>query len=253
MQVVLTGAAGALGQALLRAIAARGSLLRADGLVAPVRRVIAVDRTQPAALFLDPRIEYVRGDYEQPRFLARMMGAMTDSVFHLSALGAGTDELGQAQDLDTALLLSLDTTRALLDACGFQAAPPVLVFASTLAARAQSGSLPATTEGVCAALCELLLMESSRRRIIDLRCLRLPCITGGAGAEAIALEVQLADIKAGRAPPDALRAASACALASPGEAAQVLIEAQMRGGTLCDGDRLSELAGRFLPLGELMR
>lgn len=89
MQVVVTGAGTALGQALLQAIAVRGALRRGDGDPVPVRRIIAVDRTQPAALYVDARIEYVRGDYEQPRFLARMMGASTDSVFHLSALGAG--------------------------------------------------------------------------------------------------------------------------------------------------------------------
>ncbi|HXW65003.1 MAG TPA: hypothetical protein VEK74_07975, partial [Burkholderiaceae bacterium] len=78
MQVVVTGASSPLGQATLQAIAARGVLARDAGHPIPVRRIIAVDRTQPAALFLDSRIEYVRGDYEQPRFLARMMGTATD-------------------------------------------------------------------------------------------------------------------------------------------------------------------------------
>ncbi len=156
MQVVVTGAGTPLGQSMLRAIVARGALARGDGDPRPVRRIIAVDRTQPAALFLDGRIEYVRGDYEQPRFLARVMGMITDSIFHLSALGAGLRTGTQLEDLDTALLHSLDTTRTLLDACRFQTAPPKLVFASTVQASIDRASLhnrPMVSALPCASCC----------------------------------------------------------------------------------------------------
>ena len=69
MQVVVIGGAGVLGQALLKAIVARGVLTRSDGVPAPVRRVIAVDRSQPPRLFVEARVEYVRGaghTYDEP-------------------------------------------------------------------------------------------------------------------------------------------------------------------------------------------
>jgi len=207
MQLVVTGACTALGQAVLRAIARRGQLCNALGVPAPVQRIIAVDRVQPAQLFVDARIEYVRGDYEQPRFLARMMGVVTDSVFHLAALGctddaavdaavdgaakpgfagAAMDREAAFSDLDNALLRSLDTTRALLDACGFQTAVPRIVFASTQAVRSEAGALPASTQAVCAALCELVLAESARRGLVDTRCVRLPGVVAlDAAAEAL--------------------------------------------------------------------
>jgi nucleoside-diphosphate-sugar epimerase len=174
MQVVVTGAGSELGQQLLRALVAGASLRRFDGTLAPLRRVLGVDRAQPSALFVDERVEYVRGDFEQPRFLARMMGAATDSVFHLAALGAGQGTGADADGLDLALARSVDATRCLIDACQFQPTPPRLVFAGLLGLRSAPGDVPRTIEGVCVDVCETLLVEAARRGIIDLCSVRLP-------------------------------------------------------------------------------
>ncbi len=252
MQVVVTGAGTPLGQSMLRAIVARGALARGDGDPRPVRRIIAVDRTQPAALFLDGRIEYVRGDYEQPRFLARVMGMITDSIFHLSALGAGLRTGTQLEDLDTALLHSLDTTRTLLDACRFQSAPPKLVFASTVQASIDRASLPQSTDGVCAAMCELLLVECARRGLVDARCLRLPCLVGNRScAQGVELEALLADIAAGRAPPEAGQALTAVGIGLPDEAAAALLEAHELSRAPPGESRITEMPGRFVRIGDL--
>lgn len=253
MQVVVTAASSALGQAMLQAIVARGALSRGDGEPTAVRRVIAVDRNQPARLFLDSRVEYVRGDYEQPRFLARMMGASTDSIFHLSALGAGLGPGLQPADLDAALLRSFDTTRVLLQACGFQNAPPKLVLASTAAARPESGPWPQTTEGVCAALCELLLAESARRHVVDARCVRLPCVVGNRScAQDLALQELLANIAAGRAAPDAAQTLTADGVAFLDEVACFLLDAHERPGTATSEAQFIELPGRRVPIGKLV-
>lgn len=181
MQVVVTGASSPLGQALLHAIAQRGTLLRADGQAVPVRRILAVDRTQsPGGLFIDPRIEYVRGDYEMPRFLARMMGTGTDSIFHLSVLDVDDSEPVGLLSLETALERTVDTTRMLLDACQYQTAPVKLVLAGTQGGWPAGGALPPGTRDTCAAMCELLLNDSARRRLVDARSVRLP--VWGAGA-----------------------------------------------------------------------
>jgi nucleoside-diphosphate-sugar epimerase len=190
MQVVVTGACTPLGQALLRALVARSALAAgASGAAVPVRRIIAVDRAQSGALFVDERIEYVRGDYELPRFLARMMGVATGSVFHLSALaataglGAAPGE-GTADDagrmLDTALAHSVDTTRALIDACRLQTLVPRLVMASALPPARSGDGVPASTDDACTAICELLVIEYARRGLIDARCVRMPPASGSA-------------------------------------------------------------------------
>jgi len=66
VQLLVTGASTPLGQGLLRALAARGALTR-DGAAAPIARILGVDREQPPGLFVDERVEYVCGEYEQPR------------------------------------------------------------------------------------------------------------------------------------------------------------------------------------------
>ncbi len=174
MQIVVTGASGPLGQALLRGLAAKGSLSGTDG-PAPIRRILAVDRAQGPALFLDDRIEYVRGAFEQPRFLARMMGTTTDGILHLAALDPGPEaEDDPADDLESDLTRTWDGTRALLDACRFQAAQPKVVIASTVEAAGEAGCEAARSRtGALAAMCELLIAEGARRRIVQSRCVRL--------------------------------------------------------------------------------
>lgn len=178
MQIVVTGAGTELGQELLRAIVARGQLQRAEGGPVPVRRILGVDRVQPATLFVDDRIEYVRGDYEQPRFLARVMGAATDSVFHLSARGAACGVAADGGGLEMAFMRSVDTTRALLDVCRFHAHPLRVVFAGTRDLRSHADAVPQSTDAICVDICESLLLESARHSLLDLRSVRLPA--GGA-------------------------------------------------------------------------
>jgi len=217
MQIVVTAGATPLGQALLRAIVARGALVRGGGAPVAVQRIIAVDRRQPASLFVHPLVEYVCGNFEQPRFLARMMGTATDSVFHLGALYAAVPGT-QFDDLELALLYSLDTTRALVDACQYQSAQPRLVLASTVAVHHAPDAAPAGTDGICAALCEHYLVECARRGLVDLRSVRLPGIAGHAQADAPAALAQPGDEVEAAAPGGAPAAVAPGVLADAAEA-----------------------------------
>lgn len=251
MQILVTGACSALGQALLRALVARGTLTSSIGGAEPVERIIALDRTQPALLYVESRVEYVCGNFEQSRFLARVMGTATDSVFHLSALGAATGIGAQLDDLDQALMRSLDTTRSLVDACQFQSVQPRLVLASALAARGADGGPPATAEGVCSALCELFLIECARRGYVDLRGVRLPCVLGDASCATGAAGDPGA---AGRAayPLQAAPALPAeIVVVTPDEAAAALLAAHEQARVVPGPAPLRELAGRRVPLAEL--
>jgi len=182
MQIVVTGAGSDLGQALLRAIVALPGLQRTDGTMAPVVRILGVDRTQPPALFVDDRIEYVRGEFEQPRFLARVMGAATDSVFHLSARSAAVNVADDLDGLELAWQRSVDTTRALLDACRYQPVPPRVVYAALGGLRGAAADVPRDLAAACIDLCETVLAESARRGRVDLRSVRLPAALDAAAA-----------------------------------------------------------------------
>ena len=253
MQIVVTGACSVLGQALLRAIVARGVLSTSVGGPVPVQRIIAVDRTQPARLYVEPRVEYVCGNFEQSRFLARVMGTATDSVIHLSPLGAAAGIGGQLEDLDLALMRSLDTTRSLVDACQFQSVQPRLVLASAAAARHDGESPPATVEGVCSAMCELFLAECARRGFVDLRGVRLPCILGDGSSDAgIALDLSLADLASQPMLPSSSPPVTEIAVVTAAEAALALIEAHERPRVFPGPAPMAELAGRIRPLAELL-
>jgi len=211
MQVVVVGGAGVLGQALLRAIVARGVLTRSDGSLAPVRRVIAVDHSQLPRLFVDPRVEYVRAELSTPRLLATVMGYATDSVFH--AWDGGDRDRDEGETRSFALI---DSLRDLFAACKVQPSRPKVVLASSYAAALNSPPLsglrergraspgvaglrpakpgvragqgpgaseraPASQEGLTALVGELLLTEAVRRGEVDGRALRLALTTDAPG------------------------------------------------------------------------
>lgn len=182
MQILVTGASSLLGQSLLRGLVDRELLTGIDG-PARIRRILAVDRAQGPSLFVDDRVEYVCGAYEQSRFLARVMGTATEGIFHLVALESGTHEEQDdpVADLDDDLTSTWDGTRALLDACRFQIAQPKLVVASTVEAAGDVGctvgctvdcAAPRSRVGALVAMCELLVAEGARRRIVRSCCLR---------------------------------------------------------------------------------
>ena len=181
MQVVVIGGAGVLGQALLRAIVMRGVLTRSDGVPAPVRRVIAVDRTQPPRLYVEARVEYVRADLGAPRLLQAVMGTATDSVFHAWDSGAGAGR-------STPSFALADSLRDVFAACQLQSSRPKVVLASSFTADCRGSSaadlpraLPASQSGLTALVGELLLEEARRRGQVDGRTLRLPMIAAAPG------------------------------------------------------------------------
>ena len=189
MQIVVIGGAGVLGQALLKAIAARGVLTRGDAGPAPVRRVISVDRAQPPHLFVEARVEYVRADLGGPRLLQAVMGTVTDSVFHVWDSGAGADQPTPSFGL-------ADSLRDLFAVCQLQSSRPKVVLASRFAADgARAGlhsALPASREGLTALIGELLLEEAARRGQVDGRSLRLALIAAAPGCAAFLGELMRA-------------------------------------------------------------
>jgi nucleoside-diphosphate-sugar epimerase len=128
MRIVITGGAGFLGSRLARAILARGSLTDARGVARPVREIVLLD-VVPAPDPGDPRVSAIAGDLADPAVVAQAITADTDSVFHLAAVVSGQAEA----EFDVGMRVNLDATRLLLERCRRLAAPPKVVFTSSLA------------------------------------------------------------------------------------------------------------------------
>jgi nucleoside-diphosphate-sugar epimerase len=252
MQIVVIGGAGVLGQALLRAIVARGVLTRGDGAPAPVRRVIAVDRSQPSRLFVEARVEYVRADPSVPRLLQTVMGSATDSVFHAWDSGAGAAH-------STPSFALADSLRELFEACHRQAGRPKVVLASSFAAeggpdRAAEASrgLPPSQDGLTALVGELLLEEATRRGEVDGRTLRLPMIAGAPGCAAFLGEL-LRALSAGQAGHSPIPTDVPLWLTSPRNAALALLHAHELPAAARRGDGVLNAPARTLSVGALLQ
>ena len=181
MKVVITGGAGFIGSKLARALLGRDD----------VERLVLFDVAPPAAPPDDDRVELRTGDIAEPVDVAAALGPDASLVFHLAAVVSGQAEA----EFDLGLRVNLDGTRTLLEACRGLAAPPRVVFTSSVAAF--GGALPEvlsdatptnpqTSYGNQKVIGEHLVKDYSRKGFIDGRALRLPTIVVRPGAPNLA-------------------------------------------------------------------
>ena len=178
MHVLITGAAGFLGQRLTRTLLERGEV---NGKA--LTRLTLVDRVAPAApaherITLDCRAL----DITRPGALDSLLGERPVLIYHLAAVVSSAAEA----DLDLGMQVNFDATRALLEGCRAAGlADTRLVMASSVAV--YGGELPAVLDDMTAltpqssygtqkAMCELLINDYSRRGLVDGCVLRLPTI-----------------------------------------------------------------------------
>jgi len=184
MKVVITGGGGFIGLKLAKALLARGTLAGADGTQRRIERLVLADQAFPG-LPNDPRLETLAGDVADPALAARVITPDTASVFHLAAVVSGAAEA----DFDLGMRVNLGGMRAVLDAArrisDKGAAPPRLVFASSVAAFGgdlpdvlddSTTPVPQTSYGSQKVVSEYLVSDFSRKGYIDGRSLRLPTI-----------------------------------------------------------------------------
>ncbi|MDR5901596.1 SDR family oxidoreductase [Halomonas icarae] len=178
MHIAVTGAAGFLGQRLIRQLLERGQLRGQT-----ISRLTLLDQVEvdvPDSGDVD--IVSFAVDITAPGAFNEMLDARPDVIYHLAAVVSSAAE----GDLDLGLAVNLDATRALLEGCRHRdLCATRLIMASSVAA--YGGELPETLDDMTAlhpqnsygaqkAVSELLINDYSRRGLIDGLVLRLPTI-----------------------------------------------------------------------------
>src|SRR5437870_4120786 len=124
MRILVTGAAGYIGSALVRALAA-----------APGTSVVATD--QAAMDFALPNVDAVSGNLAYPRFARGLVTPDIGAVFHLASLVSG----GAEQNFELGTKINLEATRDLLEACRLAGTCPKFMFASSVAVYSTAGEV----------------------------------------------------------------------------------------------------------------
>ena len=158
MRILVTGAAGYIGSALARLLAARG------------HDVVATDQSAPAPLI---------GNIAYPQFARSLVTGEIGAVFHLASLVSG----GAEQNFELGTKVNLDATRDLLEACRLAGRRPKFLFASSIAVYSgvevvtdETPPRPRLSYGAQKLVCEVLIDDYTRRGYIDGRALRLPTV-----------------------------------------------------------------------------
>ena len=156
MRILVTGAAGYIGSALVGALAPH--------------EVISTDQSAPAS---------VLGNIAYPQFARSLITPQVGAVFHLASLVSG----GAEQNFELGTKVNLDATRDLLEACRLAGHCPKFVFASSIAVYSgvdeindETPAAPRLSYGAQKRVGEILIDDYTRRGYIDGRALRLPAV-----------------------------------------------------------------------------
>lgn len=175
MRVMVTGANGFVGRALVQRLLALGELRGR-----PIDALVVLDR-ELQGFAEDPRLRRHCGSVTDAALLRRVLADGMDVVFHLVSIPGGAAEGEYALGYQVNLLASLE----LLEQLRRLPRPPVLVYASSVAVYGgmlpsrmdeQQKPSPAISYGAHKLMVETALSDLARRGDVDGRALRLPGI-----------------------------------------------------------------------------
>ncbi len=168
MKILVTGAAGFIGAALVSALAKRED----------VERIVAFDQAEPRSP--GRKVEAVTGNLAYAPTARSVLDASFDAVFHLASLVSG----GAEQNFELGMKVNFDATRDLLEAARAGGRCPKFVFASSIAVY-RGANLEVTDDtrpsprlsyGAQKLMCEVMIEDYARRGYADGRSVRLPTV-----------------------------------------------------------------------------
>ncbi len=174
MHILITGAAGFLGQRLAQQLLSLPALKRLT---------LADIVTPPIPTGAAPAVNIIaqQADLTDPQTVQKLVTSDITAVYHLAAVVSGQAEA----NFDLGMAVNGDGTHHLLEAVRHQAPGALFIFASSLAVF--GGELPAvitdktavapqSSYGTQKAVAELWVADYSRKGFIDGRVLRLPTV-----------------------------------------------------------------------------
>ncbi len=178
MHILITGAAGMIGQKLVERLVKDGALHGTS-----IERLTLTDIVLPPVPAFRGKAETVAADLPAPGAAEKLVAGRPDVIFHLAGVVSAEAEL----DFEKGYRVNLDGTRALLDAVraaggGYK---PKFIYTSSCAVFGAPFPdaipddfhlTPLTSYGTAKAMCELLLADYTRRGFVDGVGLRLPAI-----------------------------------------------------------------------------
>lgn len=175
MRVMVTGANGFVGRALVQRLLALGQLNNRT-----ITKLLLLDQHLSGSI-ADPRVRSYEGSVTDATLLRRALADGVDVVFHLTSIPGGTAEKDYPLGYQVNLLASLE----LLDQLRLLAIPAVVVYASSVAV--YGGDLPGRMSevelpdpelsyGAHKLMVEIAITDLARRGEVDGRVVRLPGI-----------------------------------------------------------------------------
>lgn len=175
MKIIITGAAGFLGQRLATALLQQPHPLAFD-------QLILADINPPPIPIVGANVCSMALDLSSPQAAEKLIDADCQILFHLAAIVSSHAE----SDFDLGMQVNFTTTYYLLEAARYKAPDMKFIFTSSLAVF--GGELPSvindsvaltpqSSYGTQKAMCELLINDYSRKGFVDGRVLRLPTIS----------------------------------------------------------------------------
>jgi len=192
MKVLVTGANGFIGKALVRRLIGTGTIADQS-----ISRLDLLDVHFDVPLH-QPGVAQIEGSVSDYDALRRALAGSPDYVFHLACIAGGAAEA----NYDLSLEVNLKGTLHLLETLRALQQSPILVYTSSIGVYGRLPELvsddtpaaPTWTYGYHKFIGELLMADCARRSWVDSRTLRLPGIVVRPPANVGALSAFMSDI-----------------------------------------------------------